>query len=116
MLRGQLKTLDAAIHTTKWPALDILPAGDCEFENARGLLTGQAMLTVLQTMRSRYDHILIDAPPALAADGGPELASMADQTLLVVKMRVTPAEQSERAKRVLKAANAPIAGVIVDHG
>jgi Mrp family chromosome partitioning ATPase len=43
------------------------------------------------------------------------LGAMCDQTLLVVRLHRTPIEVVDRAKRLLRAANCEVAGVVLTH-
>lgn len=109
-------TLNEAIHNTRHVGLDVLPAGDCEFNESLQLVSGQAMADLIRTLRDRYDKVLIDGPAVQQApDDAAVLASLADEVLLVVRMHKTPSELVEDTKSRLRAAHTPLAGVILSH-
>lgn len=46
--------------------------------------------TVFEQLRAAYEHVIVDAPPALAFADGDRLAAMADAAVLVVRAGLTP--------------------------
>ena len=87
-----------------------IPAGSGE-ANAAGLFTGAAMAAVLERLRTEYDLVLLDAPPALAITDARLLARLADATLLCVRWRRTPEAAVRNALGLLAEARADVAGV-----
>jgi capsular exopolysaccharide synthesis family protein len=56
---------------------------------------------VVDGWRAAYDHVYLDAPPALAFADGDRIAAEADLALLVVRARVTPRQVVRLALDVL---------------
>lgn len=81
--------------------------------NPAELLQSHAMETLLATVRSRYDVILIDAPPLLPVIDASIIASQVDGALVVVRHGKTKREQLRLARQRLEAVGAhPIASVL----
>jgi len=68
--------------------LTILPAGHVPGRPAE-LLGTSAMRRTLETLRSQFDRVVIDAPPATPLADVSILSPMVDRVLLVVRARVT---------------------------
>ena len=115
LLRGQTSEVDAAIQHTVYDNLDFIAAGGREPVHSTELLSSPRMAQVLDRLKDRYDHIFIDTPPVVTVTDASILGAMCDATMLVVRLNKTPAELIDRAKRLLRAANCEIAGVILTH-
>ncbi|MCX5685661.1 MAG: CpsD/CapB family tyrosine-protein kinase, partial [Planctomycetota bacterium] len=61
ILRGS-SDLDAALRTTQEPNLQVLPAGDSSPETAGNLLAAPGLGAFLDSLRQKFDCILLDAP------------------------------------------------------
>jgi capsular exopolysaccharide synthesis family protein len=114
-LRGKTDDIDSIIHPSAHDNLQVIPAGDREFTSSTELLSSPRMAQLLDRLRDRYEHIFIDTPPVITVTDACILGAMADETLLVVRLNRTPTEVVDRAKRLLRAANCDVAGVILTH-
>jgi capsular exopolysaccharide synthesis family protein len=76
--------------------LTVLPAGTPPNHPAE-LLGSAAMRRLLDTLRTRFDRILIDMPPVAPLADLHILAPMADGVLMIVRAGVTPKPAIERA-------------------
>jgi protein-tyrosine kinase len=76
--------------------LTVLPAG-LPLSNPAELLGSAAMRRVLDTLRNRFDRILIDVPPVAPLADLHVLAPMVDALLMIVRAGVTPKPAIERA-------------------
>ena len=70
---------------------------------------------LIDRLRDRYDHIFIDTPPVITVTDACILGAMCDETLLVVRLNKTATEAVDRAKRLLRASNCEVSGVILTH-
>jgi Mrp family chromosome partitioning ATPase len=61
------------------------------------ILKGDATKYFLDWARKKFRWVVLDAPPVIAAADVPELASMADAVLMVVRVRTTPRELVEKS-------------------
>lgn len=115
LLRGDVTDIDKAIHHTVYDNLQFLPAGGRDPTHCTELLSSPRMAQILERLRDHYDHIFIDTPPVVSVTDAAILAAMGDQTLLVVRLHKTPIDVVERAKRLLRANNCNVSGIILTH-
>ncbi len=95
--------LDHALVSLPEHHLTVLPAG-APPSNPAELLGSAAMRRVLDTLRTRFDRILIDVPPVAPLADLHILAPMVDGLLMIVRAGVTPKPAIERALAGLDAA------------
>jgi capsular exopolysaccharide synthesis family protein len=79
------------------------------------LLSSKEMDGLLETLKSKYDIIVIDSPPVLAVADPIILARRADAVILVYKVGKTARNAIMRAKVQLEAVNAPFKGIILNN-
>jgi capsular exopolysaccharide synthesis family protein len=87
--------LDEAIIPIPEHHLALLPAGQ-EGTRSTELLASSMMQRAIDDLRSRFDRIIVDAPPVALADTH-ILARIADGVIVVVRAGVTPRPALERA-------------------
>lgn len=87
--------LEAALVRVPGHQLTLLPAG-AEAARSTELLASSMMHRVLDELRARFDHIVVDTTPVALADTH-VLARLADGVLVVVRAGVTPRPALERA-------------------
>jgi capsular exopolysaccharide synthesis family protein len=88
-------TLDEALVTVPGTSLWLLSAGLPGSQPA-GLLSSPLMQRCLETLRGRFDRIIVDTAPLALADTH-ILTRLADGVLMIVKAGVTPRPALERA-------------------
>lgn len=88
--------LNEALVNVEQHHLTLLPAGAIPSHPAE-LLGSSSMRRVLDTLRTRFDRILIDMPPVAPLADLHILAPMADGLLMIVRAGVTPRPAIERA-------------------
>jgi tyrosine-protein kinase Etk/Wzc len=98
LLSGRI-SLDQAIRSTSVDRLDILGAGEPTPNPSIHL---ERLETVLNTLKRRYDYVLLDGPAVLRASHPGLLGSISDGILLVVRLGVTPKQQVEEAFTLLE--------------
>jgi len=89
-------TLDDALVTVSEQRLTLLPSGLIPNQPAE-LLGSTGMRRVLETLRSRFDRILIDMPPVGPLADVAIASTMVDGVLMIVRAGVTPKPAIERA-------------------
>lgn len=91
VLRDETADIDAVVHSTEIPGLNVLPAGKPS-ENATELLASPRMEQVVKQLGSRADSriVIFDSPPILLTSESRALASTVGQIVLVVCAGVTP--------------------------
>ena len=115
LLRGEVEGIDDIVHQTIYDNLQFIPAGGRDSTHSTEMLSSPRMTQVLERLKDRYDHIFIDSPPVITVTDACILGAMCDQTLLVVRLNKTPSGAVERAKRLLRASNCEVSGVILTH-
>jgi Mrp family chromosome partitioning ATPase len=111
VLAGQLAPEAAAQRINT--ALDFYAAG----EPAQGggePLRGPAMAEFLGMLAGGYDHVLVDAPAVNRFPDAGVLAAIIKDTVLVAHAERTPREAVVAAKKHLEAAQAHLAGVVLN--
>ncbi|RZF61200.1 chain-length determining protein [Sphingomonas populi] len=93
--------LDEAITPGDVPGLDQLLVVSRYF-SSEDLFGGGAMENLLNTLRGRYDQIVLDLPPLMGLADGRFLAVLADATIMVVKWDETPASAASSAVNWLR--------------
>ena len=88
--------LDQALLHVPDHNLTLLPAGSVPSHPAE-LLGSASMRRVLDSLRTRFDRILIDMPPVAPLADLHIVAPMADAVLMIVRAGVTPKPAIERA-------------------
>jgi non-specific protein-tyrosine kinase len=73
------------------------------------------MREVLDSLATRADLLILNAPPLLAVTDGSLLASQVDGTLLVLRARGTQREHVERAQALLDKVNARLVGAVLSN-
>ena len=77
-------TLDQAVQRALSPRLHVLPAGSA-VPNPAELFASRPMSLLVETLRERYDYVVIDAPPLLPVADASVVATHADGLLLIAR-------------------------------
>lgn len=104
---------EKAVHTTGINGIDFLSAGTTP-PNPVELLGSDKMHTLLERMRSKYDYILIDAPPMLAVTDAHLLARTADMIVLALQAGKVSIKVASRMRELLASIGTPIAGLVIN--
>lgn len=110
-LRGDA-TLKDIIQRVEDSTLRIIPAGGRVSDEAVQLLSSTRMTQLIQALRNKFDHVLIDTPPVLQLADAGILGSQSEEVLLVARMRRTPRTLVEEAVTTLTSYNANVSGII----
>lgn len=89
----------------------VIGAGRAPAEPA-ALLSSSRFSSLLHTLRSMFDEIILDVPPALATADAAIVSSRSDGVVLVVRAGQTPRERVLAATRAL--AGSPVLGVLLN--
>ncbi|BDG06014.1 CpsD/CapB family tyrosine-protein kinase [Anaeromyxobacter oryzae] len=89
--------------------LAVLCAGDARDPAAS--LRSPRVPAIVEQLRAAYEHVVLDAPPALAFADGDRLAAAADAVILVIRAGVTPRNVVRLA---LEALGERAAGVVLN--
>ncbi|WP_439672249.1 Tyrosine-protein kinase [Cupriavidus necator] len=93
------------------PGLDFIATGS-EPPLAADLLQNRAMDTLLDTLKARYDVVLLDTPPVLAASDAGILATKAGAVFLVARADASTTGELNATRRSIMRAGSDIKGVL----
>ncbi|WP_281885446.1 CpsD/CapB family tyrosine-protein kinase [Paenibacillus sp. YYML68] len=113
VLAGQAQ-LDEVIRETYIPNLSIITAGPIP-PNPSEMLSSKRMTALLDELKSRYDIVLIDTPPALAVTDAQIVATKCDGVILVVDSGKVKRDMAIKAKANLDHVKARILGVVLNN-
>jgi polysaccharide biosynthesis transport protein len=103
-------SLEEVIYSTGAGGVDVIPAGD-QPQLPPNLLSSDRFRQLLRGLMERYDMIILDSAPVLAVSDTRVLATLAEQTLFMVRWASTSHKVAASALRQLHEAGARIAGV-----
>ena len=109
VLQDEAELLDATVEVGP---LHLIAAGGRANDRAAQLLHSSRMVSLLEQLRQRYDHVIIDTPPVIELADAGILGAMSDELILIVRMGHTPRTLVDQAVRTLASCNAPVAGVL----
>ncbi len=113
VLTGSATLENAITRSSILPNLDVLPAGTPP-PNPAELLASANMRDVLEQLRARYDHIVVDTPPALSVTDAVVLSPRADAIVLVIRSGQTTKQALRRSRDILMQVNAKVSGVLLN--
>ena len=105
-------TLNDVIQKDPGSGVDIVPLAQAEF-TPRDLFGSDAMRSLLEALKSRYDVIILDSAPVLPVSDTRVLGAIADSVLMVVRWGKTPTPVVRNAIDQLQAHGATVAGVVL---
>lgn len=94
--------------------IDILPTGPTP-PNPVELLGSEANKKLLDSLKKKYDIIVIDCAPVVGLSDSLILAALSDINLLTVSAKKTKMESLEQAKKLFDQASIKISGVILNN-
>ena len=104
---------DPPVYETEMKGLYVMPAGRRE-PNSPESLPGTRMRTLLQSAIGRFDLIILDTSPVLAAADAAILAALSDQVLLVVRAGSTSRTLVREALVRLRSVGANVVGAVLN--
>jgi len=93
--------------------LDFMPKGTARFANATDIFSSHRMQTIIQSLKTQYDLILVDTPPVMAVADSRIIGRVMDKTLFVIRWEKTPRKVAKVAVEQLRRAGVDIAGVVL---
>jgi succinoglycan biosynthesis transport protein ExoP len=106
-------TLEEVIRPTAVDGLHLLPAGTL-VPNVSELLGSERMTALMAELSARYDLLVVDTPPVLAAADAEILAVQTDATLVVVRAGQTERQSAQYAVQQLRAVGARVVGAVLN--
>jgi capsular exopolysaccharide synthesis family protein len=105
--------VEEAIQEWGEDGLEVITSG-AKPPNPAELVQSEAMKHVLDKLRSRYDMIIVDAPPLLPVTDGALLSAQADGAILVVRHSKTTKDQVAQAAKHLTDVDATLLGTVLN--
>lgn len=105
--------LDQALRESAVDRLHVMPAGVLA-PNPSELLGGERMREILDLLSARFDLVILDTPPLLAAADASILATLADAVLVVVRAGQTDRGAAQRAIQQLSKVGANVVGAVLN--
>jgi uncharacterized protein involved in exopolysaccharide biosynthesis/Mrp family chromosome partitioning ATPase len=78
------------------------------------LLSSPRVALMFESLKSRYQHIIIDSPPAQMVSDALLLAKHSDAVIYVVKAESTPVSEVQKCLAMLQQSHAPVFGVVLN--
>lgn len=104
---------EAAMHKTEVDNLYVLPAG-IRPPNPAELLASEKMKSFINSLKDKYEYIILDTPPVLMVTDAQILSQYSDGCLLVISSNEAQREAAMRAKELLTKVGAKILGVVLN--
>jgi capsular exopolysaccharide synthesis family protein len=95
------------------PNLWVLPSGP-EAPNPADLFSSPTMENLIQELRGRFEHVVVDSAPLLLVTDATILSRLVDGVLLVVESGVTARRALVRAHKILESAGGRILGTVLN--
>ncbi len=114
LLRGG-NDLPDVIRKTVYPNLFYVPSGMAGKEEVGELVARPELHELIARLRREYDYVLFDSPPVNPVADAAVLSRAVGDALVVVRMNKTDREETDRAIRVLRAANVKVSGLVLTH-
>ena len=106
-------TLREAVRPNVVAGLDVLPGGALP-PNPSELLGSEAMHRLVAELRTQFDYIIFDTPPALAVTDATVLGATADAVILVLRAGETEETAAQRTVELFRRVQARVAGTVLN--
>ena len=113
VLAGSLTSDEAILHGMHLATLDVLPAGPRPPMPSE-ILGSTAFDELLEQLRSSYDIVLIDSPPALLVTDAVAISAKTDAVIWVAQAGVVTRPQLDRAAELIERSRMPVIGFVVN--
>jgi polysaccharide biosynthesis transport protein len=113
VLAGSLTSDEAILRGVHVAMLDVLPAGPRPPMPSE-ILGSASFDELLEQLRSQYDIVLIDSPPALLVTDAVAMSAKADAVLWVAQAGVITRPQLARAAELIERNRMPVIGFVVN--
>lgn len=113
VLNGEHR-LGEAVRETGVPGVHLLPSGPLPPNPAELLSQPGRLAETLDELRARFDVVLLDSPPALAATDAAVISLLADRVLVVLRLARSEADAVAEVRSQFDDIGVPLSGVIVN--
>ncbi|MBQ6127603.1 CpsD/CapB family tyrosine-protein kinase [Candidatus Saccharibacteria bacterium] len=104
---------DVYIKETRVPGVYLLPAGPTP-PNPLELISSDNNRKLLESVKSQYDIVIIDCPPALGLSDALVMSKHTDVNVVTVSNAKTRTDQLESVKKNFEKVNSKITGVVIN--
>jgi len=94
--------------------MHVMPAGLIP-ANPLEMISSKKFVDALETLKHRFDRIIIDSAPVQAVSDALILSSYADSVIYVVKADSTSATQAAKGIASIIVSNEPLTGIVLNH-
>ncbi|HEX4883203.1 MAG TPA: polysaccharide biosynthesis tyrosine autokinase [Casimicrobiaceae bacterium] len=105
--------LEDCVALVEGTSLHVIPAGRCP-QHPQELLLAPAFATLMDTLRSRYDTVVVDCPPVQLVADALVIGAQASGVIFVVRANETPVPMARKALKRVASAGIPIVGVVLN--
>lgn len=102
---------EEVVHPTKFPNLSLLPRGTITHRSSEFFLA-PSTLKFLEEAKAKYDAVIVDTAPVMAADDVTSLAPVADGVVFVIRADHTSARVARAALDSLYQRQAKVLGIV----
>lgn len=113
LLTNRLEHLESMVYATSFSGLYILTSGVIP-PNPADLIASKRMTEVLDSLKNRFDMIIIDTPPLLGIPESQVLASIVEGVVLVIPEGKVRTDDMFKVKDVLEMSKATILGAVMN--
>ena len=113
ILSGKEKDISKAIRETTLDSLDIMFTGPT-VPNPAELLAGERFTSLLETLRARYEYVIIDCSPIMPVIDASIVAKECDGTVFVIAQDRVRKSDAKKALSQLKMSGARVLGTVLN--
>ena len=106
--------VEEAVKATSIPNLQFLPSGRLP-RASLGVLDPKKISELVNSLKSKYDIVLIDTPPIVGISDANIIAKEVDSSILVVQYRKYPLNMLRKAVSTLQAQSIEIVGAVLNN-
>lgn len=106
--------VDAAILVDKTTRVHVMPSGPIP-PNPAELIGSEQMALLLDMLRTKFTHVVLDSPPIASFTDGVLIASMVDGVILVVNAGVSSRQVVRKSRMLLNEIGAKVFGVVLNN-
>lgn len=113
VLNGDCEIPDGC-HETPLDNLFVMPSGPVPGNPAEAL-TLPDMGEMLETLKTKFDYIIVDTPPLLVVTDPSIIASLVDGVVLALRVRRKSRHNSKESMNILRSVGARVLGVVINN-
>ena len=104
--------ISQSVYPTDLPTMSVMTAGPMP-PSSPELLASERFERFIELMLTKFDHVVIDGPPVMGLADSPLICNKVEGAVFVIESHGTQKSMARVAIERLRAANAPIMGVVL---